>query len=250
MKNKTPMFILLTLVLAAALVLTLYFWGGREEIPAVVLPSPQSGTEAAPEVSPPQGLAVTPENVQAVLRALERPEHYTRTATYTQYYSGTAHESLVTVWKDGSQVRILQLDASGSRNTLLTGGMLYIWYGSDSAVFSAEAAEGDVRREDLYQGLPTYEDVLELAPEEITAAAYTQWGGYPCILAETSTPALGYTIRYYISTDYGLLAGYEVYDGGELLRSLTVDEISTETPAGDIFRVPESTAATADTSRP
>ena len=250
MKNKTPMFILLTLVLAAALVFALYFWGGREEIPSVALPSPQSGTEAAPEVSPPQGLAVTPENVQAVIQALERPDRYTRTATYTQYFSGTAHESLVTIWKDGSQIRILQLDAQGSRNTLLTGGRLYIWYGSDSAVFSAPAAESDLRQEDLYQGLPTYEDVLELAPEEITAAAYTQWGGFPCILAETHTPALGYTIRYYISTDYGILAGYEVYDGGELLRSLTVDEISTEAPSGDIFRVPESAVSTAGTSHP
>ncbi len=242
MKNKTFIFILLALLLVAILVLFLYFFGSQADISPVLLPDAGDTTvNSNPAATHGPGLTVTAENVQAVIRALERPESYSRTATLTQYADAEHfRESLVTVWKDQDKIRILQLDASESRNTLLLEDKLYIWYGSEDAVFTGQLQPLPPNRDDLYQGIPSYEDVLALAPEDITNAAYTQWGGWPCILAETRTGTLGYTTRYYVSTEYGLLVGYELLDGEMLLRSFTADSLDPTAPTADIFALPST----------
>lgn len=244
MKNKTFTFILLTLLLVAILVFFLYFFGSQVNTIPVLLPDTNDTTVNSSTIAT-HGptLTVTPENVQSVIHTLARPESYSRTATLTQYTdSEHFQESLVTVWKNQNQIRILQLNAIESRNTLLLEDMLYIWYGSEDAVFTSQLQHSPSNLDDLYQGLPSYEDVLALSSEDITDAAYTQWGGWPCILAEARTGILGYTTRYYISTEYGLLVGYELLDGETLLRSFTADSLDPTAPSADIFVLPLSLA--------
>lgn len=240
MKNKTFIFILLTLLLVVILVLLLYFFGGQANVAPVLLPDVGDAVITPnPAASHGPGLTVTPENVQAVIRALERPESYSRTATLTQYYDADiTRESLITIWKDQDRIRILHLDTNESKNTLLLEDTLYIWYGNSSGIFTGQLQQRTPNRDDLYQGLPTYEDILNLPQEDITDAAYTQWGGWPCILTEVRTDSLGYTTHYYVSTEYGLLVGYEVFDGETLLRSFTADSLDPSAPTSDTFRPP------------
>ncbi len=243
MNAKGSKFILLALLLVAALVAVLYFFGGRANTAAVLLPEAVSSSAPTENSAAPTGttLEVTPENVQSVIAALKRPESYSRTGILTRYSKDELrYDRLVSVWKTPEATRIMNMSSTTTKNTLLLGEKLYIWYDGDTVAFQASPTSQEEMRDELYQGIPTYEDLLALPAESISAAAYTQWDNWPCILAETQSAQLGYTIRYYVSTEYGLLVGYEMLDGETLLRRFSTNSLDTATPAAENFTLPDT----------
>lgn len=64
------------------------------------------------------------------------------------------------------------------------------------------------------QAIPTYEEILALPPETITQADYRTVSDVRCIYVETAEDEWGYTQRYWVSVDTGLLVVAErLYDG-------------------------------------
>ena len=83
---------------------------------------------------------------------------------------------------------------------------VYSWYEGEAVWCTAPAS---VSSADLAQRLPTYETVLSLPMDSISAAGYETKGGIPCIYVEVYGSVAGYQERYWISVDSGLLVAAE-----------------------------------------
>ena len=87
----------------------------------------------------------------------------------------------------------------------------------------------------------SYEDVLALAPEQIAQADYRMVSDVRCIYVETAEDDWGYTQRYWVSVDTGLLVVAERLQDGETvyrMASLAVDETA---PDAQNFVLPDGT---------
>jgi len=219
------------------------FW---RETPQVVLPTESADeTEAPPgEEDPDAGgdllVAVTPETVQSVIATLARPESYYREITIETFW-GEESSALSTaqVWVDGGYTRIASLLPDGTvENTIVGEGTRYRWYNNEHDYFSTDAEETDA---DLMQRIPTYEDILKLDPEDITAAGYETRGGLACVYVEVAENELGYRERYWVSVDKGLLVSSETVKEERVV--LRVGAYSVEIPIrqGLSFTLPDGT---------
>ena len=106
------------------------------------------------------------------------------------------------------------------------------------AVYSGPAGE---RSADLSQRLPTYEDVLALDKKDITAAGYEERDGQPCVYVASNSP-MGYTERWWISANSGLLVAVETEKDGELVYAMSSrDVVSPLDQTEGVFVLPDGT---------
>ena len=83
--------------------------------------------------------------------------------------------------------------------------------------------------------------MLLLKPEDITAAGYEEREDQPCVYVEAGTE-LGYTERYWISVDSGLLVAAETEKDGEVVYAVTArDVVSPLDETQGIFVLPDGT---------
>ena len=179
---------------------------------------------------------VTPQTVQSVISVMERLESYSRTVTTTLEGSS----AVAWVWVDEGWTRAdMDLPSGLSVHTIVGDGRLWRWYGTEQAVLSWEADSSSMDIEG--QRIPTYEDVLLLKPEDITAAGYEEREDQPCVYVEAGTE-LGYTERYWISVDSGLLVAAETEKDGEVVYAMTArDVVSPLDETQGIFVLPDGT---------
>ena len=184
-------------------------------------------------------IEVRPDTVQAAISALSRPEVYRRTVTVEQFWgnsSGT-YEIEVTVNEDWTRTDRTMPDGR-VRHTITGVEDAFVWYSRESKVYTVPIGTVSADHE---QSIPTYEDILQLPSERITAADYRSVSGVNCIYVETAEDEGGYALRYWVSVDTGLLVMAEkvldemmVYS----MRGLTVEEVtSLETE----FTLPDGT---------
>ena len=184
---------------------------------------------------------ITPQPVQAAIRSLSRPESYGRSVTVEYLWPGGGgiHE-LYTIVR-GPWTRVDRGLPDGSTRISLTNGEeTYIWYGygEDAEVTVFPAGEFSA---DAEQSIPTYEDILDLPVEDISLADYRPLDALTCIYVETAADRAGYSTRYWVSVENGLLVQAERLLGEEAvyrMTSLYVDE--TEYDASR-FTLPDGT---------
>ena len=183
-----------------------------------------------------QRAKVTAQNVQNVIKTLERPQTY---AIYVENVVSYQEESRVMstrqwVLEDACVTQTLDSLTGRTLCALARDGVTVYWYeGDDRTVSLATEATAD-----MIAGIPTYEDILELDMQTITVADYREWEGYSCIYVESYDPLLNYTNRYYVSDDLGLLVHAETYTQGELVYSMSMLEYSEDTSAGELIVPP------------
>lgn len=255
-KNKLVLSLLIVLVMVAAMFSSfgLNFFGGSHA--EIVLPTPRpSGSLSPGEENDPSSsglvekVRVTPETVQNVIATLDRPDNYARTVTVematgeNQAGSFTARVLVDGTWTD------IKLDQEfqpmGTQRTVVdynpeTGtGTLYRWYERGTGVKSWPVGkEGP----DLAQHIPTYEDVLELDPEDIVDANFVARDGVPCIYVEAFVEGLGYLERYWVSTDNGLLVLAETSKEGRVVMRMSSTEADVlQAGEEDRFTLPDGT---------
>ena len=231
-------------IVLVALVILLMFSNSLRRTARITLPPADSSAGesdggAAPGADGLTVIAVTPETVQAAIATLDRPEQYSRVIRVEQFWGGGSGSFDTSVTVSGRWTRTDRVLAdSQTRHTITDGETTYIWYGTDSEVFTGPA--GDITADDE-QTIPTYEDILALPAESFTAADYRTASGVNCIYAETAEDAYGYVQRYWVSVDTGLLVASErLLDGETIYRmaSLTAD---LSTPSADRFILPDGT---------
>ena len=184
---------------------------------------------------------VSTKTVQSLIASLTRYESYSSSITVEYYDNGQAVGTVsAQVWAEFGWIRTdLTLSSGRVEHTIVGNGQLWLWYDSETAVYSGPAEDLSA---DLLQRLPTYEAVLALDQNSITAASYVERDGLPCVFVEAVTPELNYVERYWISESSGLLMAAETEKDGMLIYVLSFREVVSpmEQTAG-IFALPDGT---------
>ena len=214
--------------------------------PKLVLADPDADRSVEPsgEQGDGQGglmVGVSTWTVQSLIASLTRYESYSRSVTVEYYDDGqVVGTASAQVWADGGWLRSdLTLSSGRVEHTIVGDGQLWLWYDRETEVYSGPA-EG--LSADFVQRLPTYEDVLALDKDSITAAGYVERDGLPCVFVEAVMPELNYVERYWISETSGLLMAAETEKDGALIYALSSHEVvSPMARATGIFALPDGT---------
>ena len=244
-RKRTALAIVIIVVVLAA-VLYSFSFNLFSPTPELVLADPDADRSVEPsgEQSGDQGglmVGVSTRTVQSLIASLTRYESYSRGVT-VEYYDGGQLVGTVSaqVWSEVGWTRTdLTLSSGRVEHTIVGEGQLWLWYDRETAVYSGPA-EG--LSADLLQRLPTYEDVLALDKDSITAAGYVERDGLPCVFVEAVMPGLNYVERYWISETSGLLMAAESEKDGALIYALFSHEVvSPMEQAAGIFTLPDGT---------
>lgn len=243
-RSRNILVVLIVLVIAVAVFssfgLELYAGG----VPEITLPTlqptqdPEDGTLTWEDAGNAVRVAVTPETVQSVIAALERPESYTREITVT--YTAAGGTVRARQWVDGGWTRAeTQLPGGQVRHAIVGEGTLYYWYTGSRTWYTAPAQEGYSEAETVH--IPTYEDVLEVPAEAITQASYGERDGVSCIFVAVADEDLDGETRYWVDDHSGLLIAAERELNGETVLTMSASA-EEAVPAGTTFALPDGTA--------
>lgn len=190
-------------------------------------------------------LEIAPTTVQKVIATISRYESYSRTLTIAYAMGDNTATVTAQVWEDSGWKRTQLVFPTGViEHSIVGDGQLWLWYedGTEEAV--GQIFRGSVTEvsSDLLQRLPTYEDILELDPSQITDARYIEYNGQPCIYIEAEQQELGYLYRYWISETSGLLMAAETEKSGILVYRMSSNEVISPFVGGeDTFVLPDGT---------
>lgn len=238
-RNRNFLVILIGVVIVIAVFASFglpLFYGPTAEI---VLPTPlPTGQGQTGETDQGGGVRVevTSSTVQSVIAALSRLESYSRSVTTTLAGVSTTAK----VWVDGGWTRTdLTLPTGRVAHTIVGDGTVWRWYDGEreARFWSADVGSADVEG----QRIPTYEDVLSLAPDTITAAGYEEKNGVDCVYVGVEVTEPAQVERYWISADNGLLAASETESGGEVVWSMTASTPEIPVSASASFVLPDGT---------
>lgn len=209
----------------------------------IILPDPdlseeQTSDDSAAEHSALSVVEIRPETVQTAIATLTRPEVYRRTVTVEQFWSGGSGKYEVAVNVCAPWTRTDRVMPDGRvRHTITGADTVYIWYNNERSTYASPVGNVSADEE---QGIPTYEEILQLPLESIVMADYRSISDVRCIYVEAEED--GFLLRYWVSVDSGLLVAAErLLDGEAVYRmgSLTMEQ--TE-PAAEEFTLPDGTA--------
>ena len=225
-----------------ALVVVLMLANSLRPSPRIELPSQEEEGVQSEESSSGDGLTVVeirPDTVQAAVATLERPETYQRELGVQQFWDNGSGTMENTVTVSGGWTRVDQtLARDRVRHSVTDGRMTYIWYNSQRTVYAAQAGEISA---DMEQAIPTYEDVLDLPVEEISAANYQTLSNMNCIYVETAADAYGYVLKYWVSVDSGLLVAAEKLLDGETVYRMWETSADLDPTIESEFTLPDGT---------
>lgn len=238
-RKRNFLVILIAVVIAIAVFASFglpLFYGPTPEI---VLPTPLPTGQNQVEESGQGGgvrVEVTPATVQSVIAAMSRLESYFRTVTTT--LEGTSVTAQV--WVDDGWTRTdLTLPTGRVAHTIVGDGTVWRWYDGEREArsWSADRGAADVEG----QRIPTYEDVIDLAPETITAAGYEEKNGMDCVYIGVEVAEPAQVERYWVSADNGLLVAAETEIGDEVVWSMTATAPEIPVSASASFALPDGT---------
>lgn len=245
-KNRTRVAVLIAVIVVAAVFGSFAFTILSSKTPHIVLPTLQPDSSQGDVSHLPddrsQRVEVTVSTVQAVIASLERTGSYYRQLSSQTFWEGGSGTFSVQTWADDGFTYVRSTSPSGqTRYSLSTPeGVVYYWYGGSSAWLTAP--EGSLSA-DLTQRIPTYEDVLALDSEKISAAGYDAYGEHPCIYVEAQQDESGYVERYWISTDSGLLVAAQTLKGDKVVCSVNATApVQTPCPTDTVFTLPDGTS--------
>lgn len=244
--RRITLFAVVGALVIALAVLAAMFFGGRGETAEVKLPAADaqqsSGEETDVSVDNADiaAVTVTRENVQAVIRMLDRAEEYYRMISVLSVWQDGNTSWQVETWQLDEKCRVTLKNNKGQRNVLVDGDAFYLWYAGDESCYSGSTADfgGKERLMDEFQMIATYEDVLELDAEDILRAEHVTYGGESCIFVEAVTGKLGYRDMYWISLATGLLTAAQTWDGDEMIYGMQTISYVASTPPEEVFELP------------
>lgn len=247
-KNLTLRVAAVAGILTAGLIVSFYLPAGHTSSPEIVLP--QSGTAGidigvdreqynrriVDEVTVDKG------SVQRVVATLRRPGEYTFTGQSVFYYGAEQSRtfSVRGAVRDGLTKVVQSLDNGLYKHTILTDADAYIW-SSDSFSYY-KGALGAFTVDELAL-VPTYEQLLNLPPEEMTDGGFTETEGGACVYAEHRLAEGNIRSCYYISVETGLLTACQRYEGERLVYSMTMTP-ALDTVGDDWFTLPSGVVVT------
>ena len=252
MSAKKTMFIAVAaaVLIAAVVIFALNYSKFSAVTPDVKLADPvPSGGAGTEETDPgsvvgfPDYLEITTENVQSVIASLSRADSYHRTAEAVTSWEGGSALYFVESWVSpaGLRTTVIRDGDDEIKNILLLNGTVYIWYEEGGAVSRTAAdasADSTEHLRDELQMMATYEDVLDLKKNDIAEAGYVASDGGQYITVRVKPDRLGYSDKYYISIETGLLEAAETYCRDKLVYRMNVTGTELAEPAPELFIPP------------
>ncbi len=185
-------------------------------------------------------IEVTPQTVCSVIATLNRPRSYYRELNVELW--ADAETSAVTtakVWVDGGWIRSSVTAPGGlTQHNLVGGEEHWLWYEGDETAICFPADEA---APDIVQHIPTYEDVLKLPQQRITAAGYEFYDGTECVFVEIRSEELNSWERYWISVSDGLLVAAERMKDDLVVYRMTARSMVSPAPLDSSFALPDGT---------
>lgn len=211
--------------------------------PSIVLPEPPSSEKPVANVG--TEIELSADNIQSVIKSLERYESYSASFTVTSYWSDGQSVSDMSVWKRGSNFRVSWAQNDLIKNTLISDGSIYTWYSdSPELVFSAPLSDFSSRHGDSFARLISYEELLSLPVENILETGYIDKLDTPCVyVSYMKSDSTDYVNQIYVSVISGLPIAAEIYEGERLIYSMESVSSELSTPKDDIFAPPSKAAA-------
>lgn len=244
-KNRNILVVLIAIVIAVAMISSFGFGIFAPDTAQIVLPEPAASSTLTQDTGKPEdGLVrvdVTPQTVQNVIATLTRPTSYYREVTIEDFWGdGESGVTTAKVWVDRGWTKTEVIWPGGTvRSSIVGNEQVWLWYGNDRTVLTAPA---DAHSADLEgQRIPTYETVLSLEQEQISAASYEEKGGLSCIYVETTADEQNYIQRYWVSVDSGLLVCAETAQGGTLVYRMSSYAVERPAPSDTSFELPDGT---------
>lgn len=180
---------------------------------------------------------LTAENIGRVIETLERPMNYSYEVLITYYYGeDTFSQKLLRYTTDGYTKTEL-LNSSGVPVThVITGKThIFMWDTGNTKYYASE--KGSFSGDD-FCSVPTYEDIIDLNPGQITGAAAVTFQNLSCICVEFEDAEVNYSYKYLISADNGLLLCAEAFDAdGNPAYRTDISRISENTVSREILRL-------------
>ena len=241
--KRTQKLVTWGIVVLVVLVVVLMLMSNLRRSSRVELPDTENDAQGSENV-PTEGSALTvvevrPETVQAAIETLHRPQAYRRSVTVEYLWNSDSGTAEMTTAVLNGWTRVDRTLADGQTRHVITDGTVsYIWYNEESDFHTGASVDISA---DAEQAIPTYEEILALPPETITQADYRTVSDVRCIYVETAEDEWGYTQRYWVSVDTGLLVVAERLQDGETvyrMASLAVDETA---PDAQNFVLPDGT---------
>lgn len=218
MDKKQSAYFGIGVALLVVVVVVLLVRGTHLESADIVLPENPTGA-AEPEDSGPEGqlnvVEITPETVRPAIATLSRPLAYSRAQTVETFWSGGSGQSVSQVYVSGAVTRLDTHQSDGCvRHTLVSGDAAAVWYDDEEnwTVLHSPDLTADAAGRML-----TYETVRDLPVDRIASAGFIEKDGVQCVYVETLPDSGGYTEKYWVSVDWGLLYAAERACNGELI---------------------------------
>jgi hypothetical protein len=189
---------------------------------------------------------ITPETVQAViLYTLTRPEIYSRNVQIRTYWEdGDITYNIHTAVSGALTAIRSQPSVGNEKRIIITNEHIYIWYRGDTVPFISNVLTPDdwIRTADEWRMLITYEDVINLNPDDIIDAGHIVYGDEDCIYVIYLSPLFGYMRTYYVSIYSGLVIAAEERDSnGRLVYLMTARAADIGEVDIGMFTLPDST---------
>ena len=242
-KNRLVFTVAVILLIFSALFISFGRIIFRLETPSVSLPSvsiSQPGdSSGSGGHSTSQTVSVSPRTVQSVIATLHRTDSYYRELYVDQFWTTGSSSVTIQTWVDsGWSHSFREMPNGAGRHDLVGEGTAFYWYNGSSRY---ESTPADDRSADLAQRIPTYETVLELDPESITAAGYELKQDFPCLYVEATNEDSETVCSYWVSVDNGLLVSAELRRSGEVIYRMTSSAVQSPCPVGTAFKLPDGT---------
>ncbi len=183
---------------------------------------------------------ISPETVQTAIETLDRPNSYACSIKVEHVWSGGSGTYQTEVTARDGFIRTDRVMQDGQmRHTITDGTRTYIWYNDEMEFLEIPAGSVSADNE---QSIPTYEEILSLPVETISAADYREISGINCIYVETAAEESDYVLRYWVSVDSGLLAAAEKLLDGKTVYRMGVLELDQTEQSEVMFTLPDGQA--------
>lgn len=249
LKKTTGFTVSAALIVLFSIFISFFYSKLTRDTPAVTLPPPAAQSESpGPNASPTTDdtntrVELTPETVQAVIATLVRPDSYSRTIKIELFSGAGSAVWDISSWIRPAATRLDILNNGSLQSIILTDENIYIWYNGIVPYYTGALTDTLDYSSDIWQRIPTYEDILELSKDKIEDAGYVEYDGVYCIYVDALSNELGYTEKYYIDLDLGLLIAAETYDGDTTVYKMTADATDLSAPPDDKFMLPDGEIA-------
>lgn len=247
-KSKMTFFAVLAAVLLVCAIFIIFYGSSivvEHEVPIVLPPTPSGDVSGEPGEEYPAGataepihiLKVSRENVQTVIAALQRPQSYSAEYDVRLFWSGGESSLLrsVAVREDRVKTILYDADALPAEHFLSVNERTYLWMEGEKTF--REVPKGSLAQDDLLQ-IPTYEDILSADPAGIESAEYRDLDGEACIWVLMQADPSGYSWRYWISLDSGLLIQAEHWKHSDRIYQVRRVSFDRAEPDLTLFRLP------------